>query len=282
MLTLAEAARTLVYNVDSLLFFQPIPLQMDLNQQRLFASFPRSARYEPEWIRKNSIGENVLFNLESLTQVLALRPDMRVLDLGCGKAISSVFLAKEFGVQVWATDPQISATANYERIRESGCENQVFPLQVGARDLPFPEEFFDLVVVIDAYTYFGTDDKYLPYICKFIKPGGHIGVVDIGFTHEIETFEEVPDFLKNDYQAYWYFVHSLDWWVKMWKKTGLVSITCAELIPQANELKQQYINDYAHSKKEPFKNALEQDDQNLITLFRLVGQRTQQEVRGQV
>ena len=33
-----------------------------------------------------------------------LEPGMRVLDLGCGKGLSSIFLAKEFGVQVWAAD----------------------------------------------------------------------------------------------------------------------------------------------------------------------------------
>ena len=29
---------------------------------------------------------------------------MRVLDLGCGRAMSSIFLRREFGVQVWATE----------------------------------------------------------------------------------------------------------------------------------------------------------------------------------
>ena len=31
-----------------------------------------------------------------------LKPGMRVLDLSCGKAISSIFLEKEFVLQVWA------------------------------------------------------------------------------------------------------------------------------------------------------------------------------------
>lgn len=30
---------------------------------------------------------------------------MRILDMGCGKAMSSIFLVKEFGIQVWANDP---------------------------------------------------------------------------------------------------------------------------------------------------------------------------------
>jgi cyclopropane fatty-acyl-phospholipid synthase-like methyltransferase len=41
-----------------------------------------------------------------------------VLDLGCGKAVSAIFLAKEFDLQVWAVDPVISSTENYSRIKK--------------------------------------------------------------------------------------------------------------------------------------------------------------------
>ena len=81
--------------------------------------FPRATTYDPQWVQQHSMGENVLFNLESLTEKINLKPGMRVLDLGCGKAISSVFLATEFGVQVWAVDEAISATENLERIRRA-------------------------------------------------------------------------------------------------------------------------------------------------------------------
>jgi cyclopropane fatty-acyl-phospholipid synthase-like methyltransferase len=247
---------------------------MEEHQKSLFSRYPRSANYDPQWVKKNSMGENVLFNLESLTQVLTIKEGMRVLDLACGKAVSSIFLAKEFGVQVWAVDEAVPATKNYERILESGYENKAFPLQLDARNLPFPEEFFDVVIVIDSYTYFGTDDKYLPYITRFIKPGGSIGIVDVCFTREIDTFEEVPEFLKKDYQAYWYYIHSIDWWKKLWEKTGLVKVTRHEVLPEADNIIKEYIKDYRDNDKEPFAKALKNDTEGLISMFRLVGKRT--------
>ena len=249
---------------------------MSISGQSMYHVFPRSTRYDPKWVKANSMGENVLFNLESLLQVMPLQAGTRVLDLACGKAISAIFMVKEFGVEVWAVDESVSASENYSRIQESDCSHKVFPIQADARDLPFAENYFDAIVIIDSYTYFGTDDKYLPYLAKFVKPEGVIGVVDVSFTKEIETFEQVPDFLKADYQRYWYYVHSADWWRKMWERTGLVEILCAEDLPkeQIHFIKEQYIQDYQNNNKEPFARALREDTEGLITFFRLVGRRT--------
>ena len=72
----------------------------------------------------------------------------------------------------------------------------MFPVRVDAHSLPFAKEFFDAVVAIDSYLYFGTDERYLPYIVQFIKPDGFIGVVDIGFRREIRSIEEAPEYLR--------------------------------------------------------------------------------------
>ena len=89
--------------------------------------FPRSAEYDPEWVIENMMAPNVLWLTESLSQMMDLEPGMRVLDMGCGRAISSIFLAKEFDLQVWATDLWVEASDNWERIRAAGVEDQVFP-----------------------------------------------------------------------------------------------------------------------------------------------------------
>ena len=85
------------------------------------ARFPRSSRYNPEWILASvSGGANPLWLTEWLTEAMELRPGMRVLDLSCGRAMSSIFLHREFGVQVWAVDLWVSASENLQRIRDAG------------------------------------------------------------------------------------------------------------------------------------------------------------------
>ena len=67
--------------------------------------FPRSSNYNPAWMLASaSGGANSLWLTEWLTLGLDLQPGMNVLDLGCGRAASSVLLAREYGVTMWAAD----------------------------------------------------------------------------------------------------------------------------------------------------------------------------------
>jgi cyclopropane fatty-acyl-phospholipid synthase-like methyltransferase len=148
--------------------------------------FPRSNRYDPKWILENQMGLNPLWLTEWVCERMPLAPGMRLLDLGCGKGLSSIFLAKEYDVQVWAVDLWIKATENYDRFRQSGVQDRAFPIHGDARNSSFADEYFDAVICIDAYVYFGTDDLYLETLCRFVKPSGWIEISVPGFMRELE------------------------------------------------------------------------------------------------
>jgi cyclopropane fatty-acyl-phospholipid synthase-like methyltransferase len=237
-------------------------------------AFPLAAKYDPQWIRDNALGENALCQVESLVQYLPLRAGMRVLDLACGKATSSIFLAREFGVEVWAVDDSISPTDNRQRAIDMGCESSVFPLRLDAHDLPFAKPFFDAVIAIDSFMYFGTDDRYLAYLTSFIKAGGYIGVVDIAFTRELAGKDDVPAFLRPQYARYWSHVHTLAWWQRHWEKTDLVEVQCAEYLPESDALLRDYVDGRAPQQDEDsIMRAVPRDHEGLIALFRLVARK---------
>src|SRR5438067_8311193 len=159
---------------------------MTSDDRLLSVRFPRSSQYHPEWVMASaSGGANSLWLSEWLTTKMTLQPEMRVLDLGCGKAASSIFLRREFGVQVWATDLWFGASENSQRIRDAGVGDGVFPIHADARSLPFAGDFFDAIVCIDSFPYFGTDDLYLNYLAHFVRPGGQIGIAGVGLTQEM-------------------------------------------------------------------------------------------------
>src|SRR6266702_2267539 len=192
---------------------------MAANHGLIAERFPRSSRYHREWISASvSGGANALWLTEWLASALDLRPGMRVLDLGCGRAMSSVFLHREFGVQVWATDLWFSASENLRRIRDAGVEDAVFPIHADARSLPFAAGFFDAIVSIDSFFYYGTDDLYLNDLARFVKPGGPVGIAGAGLMREIDG--PVPAHLAEWWaQDQPYCLHSAAWWRRHWGRT---------------------------------------------------------------
>jgi cyclopropane fatty-acyl-phospholipid synthase-like methyltransferase len=221
-----------------------LPRDEELARQ-LQELLPRASAWDRAWVEAHSLGENVLHLAESLTQVMALRPGMRVLDLGCGHAVSSIFLAREFGVQVWAVDRGVDPSDNMARVVERGCEGSVVPMRADARALPFAQGFFDAVVALDSYLYFGTDDRYLSLLAPLIREGGVLGIVDACVDEEIESFEQLPENVRQTWSHDdWYLVHSIPWWRWHWQKTGLVDVQRAELVPASRQIMASYVEQY--------------------------------------
>jgi SAM-dependent methyltransferase len=192
--------------------------------------FPKSAAYHPDWVLANGSGGNALWLTEWLTEALPLQPGMRVLDLGCGHLLSSLFLAREFSVQVWAADLWVPASDNLRRIVDAGFDGRVFPIHADARSLPFAGEFFDAVVCVDAFFYFGTDALYLNYLANFVKPGGWIGVAGAGLTHEFPN-GVVPDHIRAWWSQDLWSLQTADWLARWWSRTGIVDVTTADTLP---------------------------------------------------
>jgi len=208
---------------------------MKKDERLLCDRFPRSSKYHPDWaIASASSGANALWLTEWLTEALDLRPHMRVLDLGCGLAMSSIFLRREFGVQVWATDLWFDAANSLQRIRDADVDDGVFPIHADARALPFATQFFDAVVSIDSFVYYGTDDLYLNYLARFLKPGGVVGIAGAGVMQEIDGF--VPDHLRAWWEPSMYCLHSALWWRRHWERTGILDIEVADTLADGWQL----------------------------------------------
>ena len=80
----------------------------------------------------------------------------------------------------------------------------------------------------DAYHYFGTDDLYLGYILKFIKPGGHLCMVAPGLNEEL--LDGPPEALRPYWEWEFCSFHTPGWWRRHWSKTGLVEIERADAL----------------------------------------------------
>jgi len=254
----------------------------DLNALLRNDAFPLSAKYDPRWILDHQMGPHPLWLMEWLGRDMELKPGMRVLDMGCGKALTSIFLAREFGVQVWATDLWVKPTENWLRIRSAGMEERVFPIYAEARALPYPEGFFDAAVSVDSFHYYGTDDLYLLYFTKFIRPGGRIGVVVPGVINDLQA--PLPDHLTRHNakgRMFWeedcWTFHSPDWWRRLWSHTARVHVESADALPDGCRHWLQWehaVNAFKGNSTSIDAQALAEDAGRNITFVRTIARRS--------
>ena len=244
--------------------------------------FPRSAKYDPIWMMDNQMGPNALWLMEWLCEALELKPGMRVLDLGCGKALSSIFLAREFGVRVYAADLWMSPDHNWRRAAEAAVEDLMCPVKAEAHALPFARGFFDAVVSVDAYQYFGTDELYIDYLSRFVRPGGSLGVVVVGLMREMGV--KPPAHLtepQSNGKVFWESAcrsfKTEEFWRRLWSGSPMVADVAADTQPDG----WRHWRDFERALEAAGKNifpsdaeALDKDQGKYLGFVRLTARRT--------
>ena len=181
-------------------------------------NFYKTEKYDKDFLKENMMGPNSMMILEELLNEVPLKAGMRVLDLGCGNGLTSVFLAKEYGVQVFALDLWISATDNYRRFLKNGVDDLIIPIHADAQDMPFAEEFFDAVVSVDAYHYVGNNDTFFPEkVRPLLKKDGIAAIAVPGMKYEVHENipEEMKPYWEEEALAMW---HSIEWWRPKFEK----------------------------------------------------------------
>lgn len=184
--------------------------------------------FDDNMVMNNMMGPNALRILEEMIKDIDLKKEMRILDLGCGKGLTSIYLARKYDVTVYAVDLWISATENFKRFKEQGLEGRIIPIHAEAHDLPFADGFFDVIVNVDSYQYYGHEEGYLDkHLAPLLNKGGRIVVGIPGLRKEFDN--GIPIEMKPYYKLEYNF-HTCNWWKELWKKSKLIKdIRCREL-----------------------------------------------------
>ena len=194
------------------------------------SDYPELSGYSWEACHQCSLGGGALFLASEMAQKMELEAGMRVLDLGCGLGASSIFLAKHYAVTVVAADSQVSPSVNWQNVQRAGLEGRVIPVRMDARDIFYPEGYFDAVFSMNAYLYFGTDDLYLPYLTQFMRDSGRICIAGPCYAGELGP-DTPKELLEDESLAY----HSPQWWGNHFFKTGLVDVLDCQEHPKGRE-----------------------------------------------
>ena len=182
--------------------------------------FPKTATFPIGIVREKIMGPNPLKLAEELLYDADIPRGSVVLDLGSGTGITSALMAREYGLTVYAADLWSNPSDNMRFFESLGLTNrQVIPLKADATALPFAEGFFDAVVSIDSYSYFGRDSAYLgTCLLPLVKRGGLLLFSIPGMVRDCH------DCLPACLLASWTpeqldYLHDMAWWRRILEQT---------------------------------------------------------------
>lgn len=190
--------------------------------------YEKTNKYNQDLIAKKIMGPNPLKLEEELLKDNMIKPGGIVMDLGSGQGITSIFLAKEYGFKVYATDLWSDPEENKKFFLEMGLtEEKLISVKMDATDLKYEKEFFDAVVSTDSYNYFGRDEKYLDEkLLPYLKKGGYIYIVVPGIKKDCH--DNIPEELLLSWTPEQLdYIHDIDYWngiISKAKNCDIISI----------------------------------------------------------
>ena len=126
--------------------------------------------------------------------------------------------------------------------------DSIIPVKADATDLKFDKEFFDAVVCVDSYNYFGRDKHYLDAkLLPFVKKGGYIYISIPGMKKDCH--DNLPDELLLSWNSeQMEYMHDTNWWTNIISKSKDCEIISIKEMESNDEVWQDWLkqeNDYA-------------------------------------
>ena len=178
--------------------------------------YVKSEKYNTPSLQAKIMGPNPIKLEEELLLHHKIPERSVVCDLGSGQGLTSVFLAKEYDFTVYAADLWSNPEENQRFFDSMGVNReQIIPVKADAVALPFEKEFFDAVVSVDSYNYFGRDPHYLDdKLLPLVKSGGYVYIAIPGMKKDCH--ENLPEELLLSWTPEQLdYMHDVEYWSKM-------------------------------------------------------------------
>ena len=150
--------------------------------------------------------------------------EQTILDIGCGAGGITVSLVKDHGAkQVVGVDVEEDVVnAATKRVLKNGLNNNIDILLIDKSNLPFEDNYFDIVFSKDSFVHIPDKEKIFTQVFKLLKPGGFFVFSDWLISHDQKPSKEMEYYLKLEDLGFG--MGSPLLYLSALKKSGFVSI----------------------------------------------------------
>jgi SAM-dependent methyltransferase len=227
--------------------------------------YPELDGYSQDELYADFFGGGGLYLATHMTRTLRLKPENIVLDLGCGKGSSSIFLARHYGVRVIALDLWTSADFLERKFSAYGLSDRITPVQMDAtQPLPFAPDYFDSVFCMNSFNFYGGNLEFIQHLLKHLKPGGQLCIGSEALTSEftadqmtdppgVYAFRLPPpnehvDVFEGDFKKQ----HTLHWWRALFESSDMLQVEHDQELEGADAIYEELVR-YEHEQNiDPF------------------------------
>ena len=116
-----------------------------------------------------------------LADTIGLKPQDRLLDVGCGFGDQDMLFHEEYGTQriTGLNITPIQVRLGNERLAEAGLADRIRIVEGSATAMPFGAEEFDAVVGLECAFHFDTRETFFAEALRVLTPGGRIALADM-------------------------------------------------------------------------------------------------------
>jgi len=207
------------------------------------ADYPELLGYTRDEIYEDCLGGGALYLAARMARTMRASPGDVVLDLGCGKGATSIFLARHLAARVIAVDLWTDATFLHHKFLARGYRDRIVPLQLDVTGrLPFADQYFDAIFCMNSLSFYGGSVEFLQHLLRHLKRGGQfvVGMETLNaefsaeerrhppavFNYNLPPPDEQINVWDDDFSK----MHSPPWWENLFKESGLLRVeTCYEL-----------------------------------------------------
>lgn len=227
--------------------------------------YPELDGYTRDELYEDCQGGGGLYLTVRMARLLQMKPGDIVLDLGCGKGTTSIFLAKHYGVTVIALDLWTPADFLDQKFIARGYRDRIIPLNMDiTQPLPFGDNYFDAVFCMNSFNFYGGNVEFLRHLLRHLRPGGQLCIGSEVLTREF-TQEEIqnppyvyafhlppPNERVDVFQGDFIKQHSPGWWRELFENSGLLNVEYCEHLDDAAVLFEEMLRHEYELNLDPF------------------------------